>query len=90
MQGLEARSGQGEGIGLVFEGSDSGIKPALAALRGQGAVILDRCDGSRVVLGCALGFAESRGVPVVVLASPPRLSAERLQYGFDFGAGIDG
>lgn len=89
MQGLEARSDQGEGIGLVFEGSDSGIKPALAALRGQGAVILIGAMDPVSSLD-ALSFAESRGVPVVVLASPPRLSAERLQYGFDFGAGIDG
>lgn len=88
MQGLSARSPAGGTIRLVFEGADAGIRPALAALRGQGAVILVGATDPVSALD-ALGFAESRRVPVVVLASPLEFSAERLEYGFDFGAALD-
>lgn len=86
MQGLEG-AGQAAGVSLVFEGSDGGIKPALASLRGQGAVVLIGAMDPVSSLE-ALAFAESRRVPIVVLASPPQLSADRLEYGFDFGTGI--
>lgn len=90
MQGLSAAraAGQAEAIGLVFEGADAGVRPALAALRGQGAVVLVAATDPVSSLE-ALAFAESRRVPVVVLATPPELSAERLQYGFDFGVALD-
>jgi len=84
MQGLSGAEGD-DGIGLVFEGAEAGIRPALAALRGQGAVLLIGAMDPVSSLD-ALSFAESRRVPVVVLSSPLQLSAERLEYGFDFGA----
>ena len=89
MQGLSAAraDGDSQAIGLVFEGADAGIRSALAALRGQGAVVLVAATDPVSSLD-ALAFAESRRIPVVVLASPPELSAERLHYGFDFGVAL--
>lgn len=89
MYGLSAAGGDAgdEAIGLVFEGAEAGIRSALAALRGQGAVVLIGAMDPVSSLE-ALGFAESRRVPVVVLASPPELTADRLEYGFDFGAAL--
>jgi len=76
-----------EAIRLIFEGSDAGIEPALAALRGQGAVVLIAATDP-VSSVAALTFAETRHVPVVVLASPIDLTADRLRYGFDFGVAL--
>jgi hypothetical protein len=89
MQGIadsEAVAGP-DAIRLIFEGADAGIEPALAALRGQGAVVLIAATDpvSSVV---ALTFAETKRVPVVVLASPIDLTADRLRYGFDFGVAL--
>jgi hypothetical protein len=88
MRGLSGAQARGDAIGLVFEGADAGIRSALAALRGQGAAVLVAATDPVSALE-ALAFAESRRVPVVVLATPPELSAGRLQYGFDFGVAID-
>lgn len=86
MHGLGLGVGRKEtrGVGLIVEENRGSIRAALASLSAQGAAILV-ASGDAAAATEVLSFAETRRVPVVVLAPPVGLERVDLEYGFSFG-----